>query len=193
MTSDNEIWKPVVDYEGLYEVSSLGRVRSTIFHLSTEQSSRDAPIHMVYTNIKKQAECNNGYLSVALSKDGVTRNILVHSIVARAFIENPKYLPCVHHKDGDKHNNCVENLEWCSYRENNLHEVYSGRNKQSISVMCVETGEEFPSMSECDRHFGMTLGSTSSLTRSHRAHRTLGLHFEILQGYHLLYDMIYEA
>lgn len=96
-----EIWKDVVGYEQIYQVSNNGRVRR----------KRD------YYELSQQIGIG-GYKQVSLSKGGKSKQISVHRIVAKAFIKNEFNYPCVNHKDEDKQNNNVENLEWCSYRYN---------------------------------------------------------------------------
>ena len=97
----------------------------------------------------------NGYLTVSLQDgNGGKKNILLHRIVATAFIDNPDSLPCVNHRNGDKLDNRVENLEWCSYLDNNVHAYNMGlkrtrRRATKYSVYCVETKELFPSTWEC--------------------------------------------
>ena len=93
-----EYWKPVVGYEGHYQVSNFGRVKSIKFGKEI---------------ILKQRQCMNGYKLVTLYKDGKGKIILVHRLVAQAFIPNPDNLPEVNHKDENKTNNVVTNLEWC--------------------------------------------------------------------------------
>lgn len=107
--STKEIWKPVAGYDVVYAVSSLGRIKNII----TGQILKGAP------QIK-------GYRRVLLSVGGV-KTLLVHRLVAQAFIENKENKPCVNHIDGDKTNNLVSNLEWVTYRENNLHSINNGR------------------------------------------------------------------
>jgi hypothetical protein len=67
---------------------------------------------------------NSGYLKYYIYIEGVYRNILAHRLVAETFIPNPNNKPCVNHKDGNKHNNCIDNLEWCTYKENALHSYH---------------------------------------------------------------------
>lgn len=97
-----ESWLPVIGYEGLYEVSDKGNVRS-LFR---------------YKKQLKPSKGNNGYLSVELFKGKQGKRVSIHRLVATAFISNPQNLPQVNHKDENKHNNCVENLEWCSAKYN---------------------------------------------------------------------------
>ena len=98
-----EIWKDVKDYEGLYQVSNWGRVKS--FKFGKER-------------ILKQFTNNDGYLQVHLCKNGKLKTFLVHRLVAEAFLDNPNNLPQVNHKDENPQNNNVENLEFCSAKYN---------------------------------------------------------------------------
>ena len=106
-----EEWKSVVGYEGLYEVSSYGRVRSL--------DRYDRMNRFWKGRILNLCTDGGGYLFVALSSNGKEKNYLVHRMVAQAFIPNPDNLPEVNHKDEDKMNNSVDNLEWCD-REYNI-------------------------------------------------------------------------
>lgn len=99
---------------------------------------------------------SSGYLTVSLQDEsGEKKNILLHRIVATAFCPNPSSYPCVNHKNGDKLDNRAENLEWCSYHDNNVHAYNMGlserrkRRKIKYSVYCVETKELFSSIREC--------------------------------------------
>jgi hypothetical protein len=104
-----EIWLPVVGYEGYYEVSNLGRVRSLRKTLKN--------------NIR------NGYCQVGLFINGNRKIVYVHRLVAEVFIINPDNKPEVNHKDGIKTNNNVFNLEWATFKENNQHAFKTGLNK----------------------------------------------------------------
>lgn len=102
-----EIWESVNGYEGLYEVSNLGRVRS----LKRATTS----------GVVLKQTVKHGYMHVCLSKEGKPSTKSVHRLVAEAFIANPMDKPVVNHLDGDKTNNAVSNLEWATYSENELH------------------------------------------------------------------------
>jgi hypothetical protein len=99
-----EIWKDIRGYEGLYQVSDLGRVRrgNKLLHLNTN---------------------TYGYKHITLCKNNVPKTVVVHRLVADAFIENPQSKPQINHKDGNKENNTVANLEWVTQGDNNRHAI----------------------------------------------------------------------
>lgn len=102
----HEVWKPVVGYEGYYEVSSAGEVRSV----------NDKRVRKISSRVLKSGLRRDGYRNVVLSKDGVTSTKLVHVLVAQAFLGSS--VLTVNHLDGDRGNNRVDNLEWLSIRDN---------------------------------------------------------------------------
>jgi len=110
-----EIWIPVAGYEGVYEVSNYGRIRSVNHFTQTKcGSAKMSPGRILSQNRASD------YCTVTLCKDGIRNTRAVHRIVATAFIDNPNGLPCVNHKDENKRNNASSNLEWCdrSYNVN---------------------------------------------------------------------------
>lgn len=123
-----EVWKPVVGYEGLYEVSSFGRVKSldnTILHKDGITTFRKGRI------LKSKTE-RNGYMRVVLSKESKHIHYSIHRLVAYAFIPNPYEFPCVNHKDENKQNNHVDNLEWCTHKYNNNYGNFSEKLSSSL-------------------------------------------------------------
>jgi len=109
-----EIWKPIKGYEGLYEVSSWGRVRS----LDRWVNKKNGLKSFHKGRIRKLNNLKNGYLVAHLVKKCKPEPYYVHRLVAQAFIENPDNLPIINHKDEVKTNNHVENLEWCTHSYN---------------------------------------------------------------------------
>lgn len=113
-----EIWKDIKGYEGLYQVSNLGNVKSLDAIINCE-GAKGIKCHLRKGRILKKAINNKGYYYVNLSKNSKVKNIKIHKIVANTFINNSNNYNCVNHIDGNKLNNFVENLEWCSYSHNN--------------------------------------------------------------------------
>ena len=140
-----EYWKPVVGYEGLYMVSNWGRIKSMNYNHSGKE------------RIMKQ-KIQGGYYSVNLSKNGIIKTYLVHRLVAEAFIPNLNNYKEVNHKDENKTNNVVSNLEWCD----RLYNVRYGtgierRSKtQSKTVLQYDLNgnliKEWKSINECGRN-----------------------------------------
>lgn len=123
---ENEEWRDIENYEGLYQVSNLGRVKSLDYN------------HTKHEKILKLLKNTKGYLFVILYKEGKKKNYLSHRLVAEAFIPNPNNLPMINHKDENPLNNCVANLEWCDSKYNNnygtrITKAVSNTDYQSIS------------------------------------------------------------
>lgn len=118
-----EIWKDYKDYEGLYQASNLGRMRS----LDTYRKGRNGSIRFCKGRILKPGTDKDGYLQVCLCKNNKQKTYKVHRLVAETFIPNPDNLPYINHRDECKTNNNVENLEWCDCKYNSN---YGTRNKK---------------------------------------------------------------
>ena len=111
-----EIWKDIEGYEGLYQVSNLGKIRSFI----------KCNAHPNVPRIIKAYKHNSGYLRVDLTRDKNTQQYLLHRLVADAFIPKQESKPCINHIDGNKQNNAADNLEWVTYSENQQHAFSTG-------------------------------------------------------------------
>lgn len=123
-----EIWKDIKGFEGRYQVSNLGRVRSLDFTWSTYNYKTRGYVECKKKGrILKSSVQNNGYLRVCLKIHSKNYYKILHRLVATAFIPNPENLPAVNHKDEDKANNVVSNLEWCTHKYNSN---YGTRNER---------------------------------------------------------------
>lgn len=129
-----EIWKDIKDYEDCYEVSNMGRVKRKSGYVNAGIKNNDK--RLVKSRILKLNLKKNGYLTVDLSKNFIVKTILVHRLVATAFIENDDPLKTyVNHKNCNKQDNRVENLEWCTAKYNSEHAKKNNLYKHPNSKM----------------------------------------------------------
>lgn len=118
----NEVWKDIPNYEGYYQISNLGRVKS----LKRIIIRRDGKPYLQKEKNLKLSKNHKGYLICNLSKNYKAKFKQVHRLVAETFIQNPNNLPQVNHIDGNKENNCVDNLEWITNYDNMQHSIETG-------------------------------------------------------------------
>jgi hypothetical protein len=117
-----EIFKDIKGYEGMYQISNLGNVKS----LSRPRSETQKNM-ITKDRILKSSISNRGYKRVILVKDKIKKSLLVHRLIAIAFIPNPENKKDINHKDSDRLNNNIDNLEWCTPKENTAHMIDNGR------------------------------------------------------------------
>lgn len=139
-----EIWKDIPGFEGSYQASTLGRIRSLdrtiIRRASSRRGSYEAKLK---GKILTQVTGVQGYQFVPLGKEFPSRR--VHQLIAKTFIENPDNKPMINHIDGNVKNNRIDNLEWCTNQENQVHARDVLKRKFGVGkpVRCIETGQIF--------------------------------------------------
>lgn len=157
-----EIWKDIEEYEGLYQVSNLGNVKS----LERTRISKCGSIANVKERILKPAN-NRGYLMVVLCKNGKLKTYSIHRLVAQAFLDNPNNYEQINHIDEDKTNNNVSNLEWCDAKYNINYGTRNERISKQVAQIDKSTGEIIKiwlSIKECGRN-GFNQGNIASCCR----------------------------
>ena len=132
--NEKEVWVDIPEYEGLYQVSNTGKVRSILFRNNVCRKSRIKEL--------KPTDNGNGYLIVNLKKDGKRKSAYVHRLVAEMFCERQSDATVVNHRDFNKYNNCADNLEWCSQKDN---VKYSAHKMRHPKKRCrpTNTGEKY--------------------------------------------------
>ena len=153
-----EEWRPIQGYVGLYEVSNIGNVRSLCagrWHT---------------TMMRKPVPDKNGYLTVNIKKNGKYKCAKIHRLVAEAFLDNPENHPQINHKDENKANNCVDNLEWCTSKYNNNYNDKPKRCYKPVIQISVD-GEEikrFDSVNAAAKALGINPACISGVLSGRR-------------------------
>ncbi|WP_099045145.1 NUMOD4 domain-containing protein [Leuconostoc citreum] len=180
----DEQWKDIEEYEGLYQVSNYGEVRSLDRQQTHIINGKERTMNLKGKVLSK-INTADGYHYVALSKEG---NLVPHRIsrlVAQAFIPNPDNLPQVNHMDEDRKNNHVGNLEWCTAKYNNNYGNRKAKIINSLSVMLKVTFKDgsyevYSSRAEASEKLGISKGSISRWANGHTKCRR-GMKFEYLR------------
>lgn len=160
-----EIWKDIEGYEGLYQVSNFGRVKS--FHFNREKILNLLPSY--------------GYLYVNLcDKQGKRKRLCVHRLVAKYFLDDFDNHKQINHIDGNKMNNFITNLEMCTAKENSIHRVKILNKGNMRRIKCIETGNIYNSIKEAADDFGLHQNSLVAVLRKYKYQHTFG-------GYHWVY------
>lgn len=134
-----EIWKDIKGFEGLYQISNYGNIKSlerTFEYIGKNQFGEFKTIKKHKEMIIKQSINGNGYYQVCLRKENIKKNLLVHRLIAEAFIDNPDNKPTINHIDGNRLNNSINNLEWATMLEQQIHRVYYLGHKNIIGEKC---------------------------------------------------------
>lgn len=178
-----EIWKDIQGYEGLYQVSNTGIIKSLKRYRLNHGKTQEVP-----EKIKKYRKDPQGYLQCDLFKNNNAKTVRAHRIVALAFLPNPQNKETVNHIDGNKENNHVENLEWATFKEQNNHfyknnlksrsnirkAVKAMNDSQAKKVRCINTGEIFPSASYAAKKHGITPSHLMAVCRKVPGRKTAG-------------------
>ena len=160
-----EIWKDIKGYEGLYQVSNKGRVRSLMFINNIVVKKK---IKILNLNYGKRT--NRYYAD--LYKNTIRKHIAVHRLVAEAFIPNPNNYPVINHIDGNSCNNEVNNLEWCSYSHNSKHAYDMGltpklveMNNKAKKKIVRNDGKKYSCAYECANDLGVNVCSVRDVLK----------------------------
>jgi phosphomannomutase len=170
-----EVWKDIVGYVGLYQVSNLGNVKS----LDKICGGRKG---IVKGKPIATQDNGRGYINVCLNKDGQAKRVYVHRLVAEAFLPKENLKDCVNHKDGNKANNNLDNLEWVTRSENMQHAYSNGLAKQyersgtknpaARVVIDIESGVFYETMKEVSELYKISVSYLSSMLNGRMQNKT---------------------
>ena len=173
---NKEIWKDIEGYEG-YQVSNLGRVKSPDIYIMVNNKYKLYKNGNILTPYKHK---KTGYMSITIGKHST---IMVHRLVAKAFISNFNNYPCINHKDENKQNNHVDNLEWCTHKYNNNY----GNNTKKLCKPVLQYDlngnfiKEYYGANEASRQTGINCTNICKCCRGERK-KTKGFIFKYKEG-----------
>lgn len=167
-----EIYKDVVGYEGIYQVSNLGNVKRILLSKGVKIKANG--------NILTPTKDSSGYLQVRLLKNGKRKHYSHHRLIAEYFIPNPNNYLFINHINGIKTDNRIENLEWCTHSQNIIHAYSTGLinqpkgndSKKTKKIIDIETGEIYPSVSTLSLKLGVNKGTLQNWLNNHRPNKT---------------------
>lgn len=176
-STDGEVWKDIEGFEGLYMVSSLGNVRRLCKNGVFSRTERP--------NLLKQTKNLYGYKMVNLCNGKIRKSVGVHILVANAFVENPDNLPQVNHKDENKENNCADNLEFVTAKQNMTYNGLSLRRAKKRSINVLQCNENLEVVAEYEnaRYAGEAVGVSGDTIRKH----CIGMYKGPCKGYYWKY------
>lgn len=168
-----EVWKDIAGYEGAYQVSNMGRIKS----LPRKHKASSGGSYMTKEIILKPAINKNGYKHVSLFR----KDKRVHRLVAEAFLPNIKGLRDVNHKNGDKQDNTTDNLEWVSHSQNELHKIHILKTPGKFihpmrKVTCIENNKTYNSIAEACRDLGIKTSHIPEVCQG-KISQTCGYHW----------------
>ena len=174
-----EIWKDIPGYENLYQVSNLGNIRRILFINNQVQKKK-------ITIIKKQINKRNR-IQASLYKNGKRKNLLVHRLVAMAFLDNPNNYPEVNHIDGNSLNNNVDNLEWCTKKYNMQHAYdnnlnhFKEHNKKTSKPIIRNDGKKYDNSYAAAKELNVSVFSIRDVLKG-RTKTCKGYNFKYLKN-----------
>lgn len=178
----NEEWRDIPGYEGLYQVSNMGRVKS----LDRTITRSDNKVFFIPGKIRKPQLWGAGYQMIRLVNNNIAKMFTIHRLVALAFIPNPNNLPYVNHKDENRCNNKLSNLEWCTHSYNINYGTCKKRigdklrNRSSLSKAIIQQNKNgeiinrFPSIGEAHRVTGISRSGISQVLKGTSRWQTAG-------------------
>ena len=175
-----EEWKDVVGYEGLYAISTLGNIKSLLRRTNALKQGKRLLKEKYMSPV-----CNRyGYLYLNLWKNKKRQTVTIHRLVAETFVPNLQNLPMVNHKDGNKTNNCVTNLEWCDQSYNERHKIYNLGKSTHLglrAIKCLQTQKIYPSIAEAARQLKLNTSSVVLVCQG-KYKQYKGLQFEYIDN-----------